>query len=205
LTLVELLIALALLALMAALSWRGLNGIERAQHQLAQQDAELSLLQTALAQWQTDLDALAAQPNSPSLDWDGRVLRILRQSADAGAGLHVVAWGRRVQDSKGLWLRWDSGPLTQRQALQQAWQEAQQWGENPSPAQRQREVALCALDQWQIYYFYDNAWSHPLSSAGKAEISHRLPNAIRLVLQLSPGQAIQGSISLDWARFGGAR
>ena len=98
-TLVELLVALALMALMAAMSWRGLDAMAGAQKRLAQHSDGLLTLQTGLAQWGADLDALALQPNIPSIDWDGRALRLLRRgSQSAGEGLHVVAWSQRLVD-----------------------------------------------------------------------------------------------------------
>ena len=67
-TLVELLVALALMALMAGLSWRGLDGMTRAQTQMRQNSDDVLTLQAGLAQWSADLDALAQQPGTPSLD-----------------------------------------------------------------------------------------------------------------------------------------
>src|SRR5512133_4084623 len=108
-TLIELLVAISLMALMAALSWRGLDGMTRAQAQMRQHSDEVLTLQAGLAQWGADLDALAAQPGTPSLDWDGRALRILRRStAEPAEGLRVVAWSRRLVDGVGQWLRWQS-------------------------------------------------------------------------------------------------
>ena len=99
-TLVELLVALALMALMAALSWRGLDGMTAAQKRLAQHADAVLTLQTGLAQWGADLDALAQQPNTPSIDWDGRALRLLRRGSQSGTeGLHVVAWSQRHMSS----------------------------------------------------------------------------------------------------------
>lgn len=205
-TLIELLVAISLMALMAALSWRGLDGMTRAQTQMRQHSDQVLTLQAGLAQWGADLDAQAVQPGSPSLDWDGRALRILRRSnAGPGEGLRVVAWSRRVVDGAGQWLRWQSPPLSTRGQLQLAWQQAALWGQNPSEEARSREVRVVPLDQWQIFYFRDNAWSNPLSSAGavgatSATTASTTPDGVRLVLELSPGQAIQGRVTRDWVR-----
>ena len=92
-TLIELLVAIGLMALMAALSWRGLDGMTRSQARMRQHSQEVSALQAGLAQWGADLDALAPQPNTPSLDWDGRALRVVRRGFTVpGEGLTVVAW-----------------------------------------------------------------------------------------------------------------
>jgi general secretion pathway protein J len=205
-TLIELLVAIGLMALMAALSWRGLDGMTRAQTQMRQHSDAVLTLQAGLAQWGADLDALATQPNTPSLDWDGRALRLLRAStATPGEGLRVVAWSRRTIDGAGQWLRWQSPPLTTRAELQLAWQQAALWGQNPSDEARTREVRVAALDQWQIFYFRDNAWSNPQSSAGapgavQAATAALIPDGVRLELTLSAGQAISGRVTRDWVR-----
>jgi general secretion pathway protein J len=209
-TLIELLVAIALMALMAGLSWRGLDGMTRAQTQMRQQSDDVLSLQAALAQWGADLDALAPQPDTPSLDWDGRALRILRRNTTApGEGLLVVAWARRNVDGTGQWLRWQSPPVRARRDLQLAWQKAALWAQSPSDEDRQREVRLVPLDQWQIFYFRADAWSNPLSSEGAANPTavgqtpltrYQTPEGVRLVLSLAPGQAIVGTITRDWIR-----
>lgn len=168
-TLVELLVALALMALMAAMTWRGLDGMTGAQKRLAAHADAVQTLQTGLAQWGADLDALAQQPNTPSIDWDGRALRLLRRGSQSNAeGLHVVAWSqRRVGDSL-YWLRWQSPALTTRAALQAAWGQAARWGQNPSDEDQQLEVRISPLLNWQIFFYRGGAWTNPLSSADAA-------------------------------------
>ena len=61
------------------------------------------------------------------------------------------------------------------------------------------------LKQWQIFYYRGEAWSNPLSSAGTqggdaAPVVTPVPDAVRLVLTLSPGQAINGTLTRDWLR-----
>ncbi len=209
-TLIELLVAVGLLALMAALSWRGLDGMTRAQTQMHQYSDDVMALQAGLGQWGADLDALVKPSDAgpgdkfSTLDWDGRALRMLRRgAADAGAGLIVVAWSRRVVDGVGQWLRWQSPPLQTRAERDLAWQRAAQWAQNPIADDAKREVRVAALDQWQIFYYRNDAWSNPLSSAGVASDGKiDMPDGIRLVLILSAGQAISGTVTRDWLRPG---
>ena len=237
-TLIELLVALALMALMAAMSWRGLDGMVGAQKRLAQHSDEVLTLQTALAQWGADLDALAQQPNTPSIDWDGRALRLLRRgSQSAGEGLHVVAWSQRLVGDTTYWLRWQSPALTTRAELQAAWNQAARWGQNPSDEDRRSEVRITPLAGWQIFFYRGGAWANPLSSAdssapaegaapapaapasGTAVVGQptgaglgdptrsaaagaAMPDGVRLLLTLPPGQAVSGVLSRDWARTG---
>lgn len=207
-TLVELLVAISILALMAVLAWRGLDGMQRAQRQTKQASVQVAALQVGLAQWVADLDALAQPMRTPSLDWDGRALRMVRRGATPGEGLRVVAWTYRSTsnsaDGTGQWLRWQSAPLTTNGQFGQAWQQAALWAKNPSDQDRQREVRVVALDGWQIYFYRNNAWSNPLSSAeaSTAGLAPPTPEGVRLVLDLAPGQTISGSITRDWLRSG---
>jgi general secretion pathway protein J len=222
-TLVELLVALALMALMAAMSWRGLDGMRGAQKRLNEHSDAVLALQTGLAQWGADLDALAQQPNTPSMDWDGRALRLLRRGSQSGSeGLHVVAWSQRRVGGTVYWLRWQSPPLATRAALQQAWNQAARWGQNPSDADRQREVRITSLLGWQIFFYRGGAWTNPLSSADAVDAAmpqtpasgastpaaeggspaKALPDGVRLLLTLPADQAISGLITRDWARPG---
>lgn len=205
-TLIELLVAIAAMALMAGLSWRGLDGMVRAQTQLQQRADSILTLQAGLAQWRTDLDALQPLPQTQTLDWDGRGLRIIRRSSAApGAGLLVVAWARRTIDGTPQWLRWQSPQQFTRGELQTAWAQAAQWAQNPGDEEKKYEVRIAALAQWQIFYFRGDAWTNPLSSdnaaaPGKSAAAPdlSLPDGVRLVLTLPPGQTLSGDLTLDW-------
>lgn len=198
------------MALMAGLSWRGLDGMVRAQTQLQQRADTVLTLQAGLTQWAADLDALLQLPQTTTLDWDGRGLRIVRRSTAApGGGLLVVAWARRSVDGTGQWLRWQSTPVSTQGELQAAWAKAGQWAQNPGDDEKRLEVRLAPLDQWQIFYFRGNAWTNPLSSdsatqtqgADKpAPVNVALPDGVRLVLTLPPDGAIGGVLTRDWVR-----
>ena len=181
-TLIEVLVAIGILALMAVMSWRGLDGMTRSQAQTQQRMDEVQTLQTGLAQWSADLDALIAQPQFNAIEWDGLVLRLTRRSSAADAdGLLVVGWTRRVIDGTGYWLRWQSPPVRSRAALTDAWQQAVLWAQNPGEEARKREVTVTPLDQWQIFYFRNDAWSNPLSATAQ-QLQFHLP----LQLQRQP-------------------
>lgn len=204
-TLVELLVALAVMALLAIVSWRGLDGMVRAQEQTRQRGDDMLALQAALGQWGSDLDALLALPHTVPLDWDGQVLRLTRRSsALPDPGALVVAWTRRSVQGQPHWLRWQSPPLRTRGQWQEAWQQAAQWARNPGEAERRAEVALVPLTGWQLFYYRGDAWSNPQSSAGAdagspgALASARIPDGVRLQLDLAPGQALVGRITRDW-------
>jgi general secretion pathway protein J len=204
-TLIEVLVASAILALMALISWRGLEGMSKAQEALQTRSEANQTWQVGLAQWRTDLDNMVSLPNIPALDWDGRVLRITRQhSQDPQAGMQVVAWTL----GNGQWTRWQSPPLTQRDVWAQAWNQAQIWGDSAGQplSNNTREVVIHAIRSWQIYYHRDGAWSNPLSSAGNSSVQSplnqaaALPEGIRLVIDLAESAQVQGKLTLDWVR-----
>lgn len=217
-TLIELLVAIGVMALMAGLSWRGLDGMARTQTQVQLRADGVLALQAGLAQWGADLDAMVELPPTQTqtqaqlqpLDWDGRGLRITRRSTvSPGSGLLVVAWARRNVDGTGQWLRWQSRPLQTRAELQSAWERAAQWAQNPGDEEKRGEVRITPLEQWQIFYFRRDAWTNPLSSdgaatapvAGQAPANDlALPDGVRLVLTLPPGEAISGTLTRDWVR-----
>lgn len=213
-TLIELLIAITLMAVLAGLSWRGLDNLMRSRDITQAQVDKTAVLQTVLAQWQTDLNAVQPVPSiaDAGVLWDGRTLRLTRRAtawrADgADAGLWVVAWTLRGNQ----WLRWQSTPLQTRTALQQAWANAERWGQNPSSDDAAFETPLIPLDAWQLTYFRGNAWTNPLSSAGTPDLTPQtsttsqgsqgvLPDAIRLQIDLPASTGVRGRITLDWVR-----
>ena len=217
-TLIEVMVALAVMALMAILSWRGLDGMQRTQTTTRTYSDSVLALQAALAQWGADLDALTQVPPLGGLEFDGRVLRLTRldpyaampgetvaPDAWGGGSLRVVAWSTRNVEGRLRWLRWQSPPLRQRADLLAAWQMAQQWGQSPDDAMRAAEVSVADVDDWQVFYFRGNAWTSPLSAAaaggaGTAAGQTALPDGVRLVLQLSAGGAIDGTLTRDWVR-----
>ncbi|WP_159910869.1 type II secretion system protein J [Pantoea sp. 18069] len=164
-TLVELLVALVAMALMALMGWRGLDSMLRSQQYTQAHTDAHAVLQTALAQWNADLDGLMTLENTQAIAWDGLVLRMTRRNTAAPeAGALVVAWARRTSQGRDQWLRWQSPPVRTRAEWTDAWNQASQWARNPSDAQRGRETALFPLNGWAIYYYRGGAWSNPQSS-----------------------------------------
>ena len=214
-TLVELLVSLFALALLAGLSWRGLDGMVRARQQTEARADEVLALQTGLAQWTADLEAIVDLAPAPALQWNGRVLRLTRRSSLSPAdGVRVVAWTHR----EGQWLRWESPPVVTRGALDTAWLQADLWAGNPSEAMRQQQVAITPLEGWELFYFRGDSWTNPQSSAGAtatpapasdggtpaapgAATEGALPEGVRLVLRLPPGRAVSGQLVRDWVRL----
>jgi len=206
-TLIELLIAITLMAVMAGLGWRGLDGLMRSRDINQTRVDQTAVLQTVLAQWRSDLDHLTVVPglSEAGLAWDGQTLRITRRASTpladgSDAGLWVVAWTRR----DGRWWRWQSPAIQDRRSLLEAWTRAERWGKNTGADDQNFETPLVAIDQWKLSYFRGNAWTNPLSSAtnnassvSSSASSHAPPDAIRLEIEVGN---TQGRLSLDWIR-----
>jgi general secretion pathway protein J len=187
-TLIEVLVAISVMALMSLMAWRGLDGMLRSQSSLQSRSDEIRSLQTGLAQWQTDLDQLAELTGTPSWDWNGQVLRLTRRTADAPlpnsapnaspnttslqtsplpASVRVVAWTWRSDPGRpggGDWQRWQSPPLSQRQDWQSAWALAEQWGQTANNSTRAGQIQIHPLSGWQLFVHRGGSWTNPLSS-----------------------------------------
>lgn len=178
-TLVEVLVALAIMAVLAGLAWRGIDGLVRAREATTQAVDRAARLNTILSQWQQDLESVQDTGAAPALQFDGRHLRMTRR---AEGGIAVVVWTL----ADGVWQRWASPPTTHMQALQQAWLRSQQLlGTEP-----QQVRLLDGISDWQLYYYRGNAWSNAQSSAGTANTptGTDLPDAVRLVIDTATGR-----------------
>jgi general secretion pathway protein J len=214
-TLIEMLVALAVMALLAVMSWRGLDAMLRTREVTADNHAALQSLQGGLLQWQMDLDALIETPYVNAVEWDGRVLRVLRRSpAGSPESLQVVAWAQGVALDAGdaartdragrpHWLRWQSRPLQSRADLLGAWTDAAAWGGNAEAGSGAQVVAVVPLAAWQLMYFRGGQWvaADNLLRAGGAGAGPSLgdlPEGLRLQLELSAPGPVQGLLRSDW-------
>ncbi len=182
-TLVEVLVALFVMALMAALTWRGLDGVLRSRDAGRESVDRTQRLSTLMSQWEIDLQSLHRDSGVPTISFDGRTLRLVRRAPD---GVQLVAWSL----TDGVWRRWSSGTVTRLGELQQAWLRSQQLlGTEPEQLQ-----LLDNVQSWQLYYFRGNAWTNAQStgdvgsgSSSGATGTEQLPAAVRLQLQLPIG------------------
>lgn len=203
-TLIELMVAIAVMALLALMSWRGLDGMSRAQTQNRERGDAVLTLQTTLSQWGADLDAAIAIPQTQPIDWDGRVLRITRRGSELTQPMvYVVAWTTRTgPDGQLWWTRWQSAAFTSRADWRQAWERASVWaqdGGNGASDATGAAVTLVPLQSWQLAYFRNDVWT----AAGSAEslgTTTPMPDGVRLVLDLAPGPALAGVLTRDWVR-----
>jgi general secretion pathway protein J len=191
-TLVEVLVALALLALLATMAWRGVSSMAEAKQRADARVNETLRLGTVLAQWEQDLLQVQDPRVVPdALAFDGKTLRLVRRNA---GGLQVVAWAL----NETRWQRWASPVTTSAQGLTDAWLASLQLlGNEPG------QLTLYEnLGGWQIYFYRGNAWTNAQSSAGPVAAQppgsppsapvirqSTAPDGVRVVLTLAQQQA----------------
>ena len=198
-TLIELMVAIAAMALLALMSWRGLDGMTRAQTVTQARGDAVLTLQTTLSQWATDLDATIALTQLQPIDWNGSVLRITRRGGDpTRPAVVVVAWALRTDAATGAqWRRWQSPEITTRADWQQAWERAATWAQDGGAVAGGTELMLMPLESWQLLYFRNGAWTAAVNADG---VANTIPDGVRLMLNLPPGVGLAGVLTRDWVR-----
>jgi len=199
LTLIEVLVAVFALALMTVMSNQVLTLLLRSQAGADRYSTDLSSLQTGLAQWRRDLDRLDRTPYVNALQWDGQVLRLLRRSA-SGDALLVVAW--TVQD--GMWKRWQSPPLRNREELLQTWQQSLSavTARSKGPQTPSTDLAMSAyvlrLEAWELLFQGQSQITSAVSERGDTRLQE-LPQVLRLRLIGLAEARLSGPLQIDVA------
>ncbi|MEJ7138874.1 prepilin-type N-terminal cleavage/methylation domain-containing protein [Amphibiibacter pelophylacis] len=190
-TLVEVLVALVIMSVIAAMAWRGVDTLVRSRDAGNAVLDDTLRLQTAVAQWDSDLAALVRTDAIPALAFDGASFSFVRRQPE---GLQIVVW--RVR--QGRWQRYAYAPVTRAGDLVENWIFSQGQANADGPGWLTLDGS--ALD-WQVYY-YRNGWSNAQSSDDVAATSPpaeggkpgggsgpvlQLPGGVRMVLRLKSG------------------
>ena len=153
-TLVELLVAISILAIVAVLGWRGLDGIVRARVALTQQMETTRGMQLAFAQMQSDCEHIAQREvvdQRPYLLIGADRLTLVREvfTENQPSRLQVVAY--RIVN--GTLMRRESQPTRDLVQLDALWQA------DTSDADTNPAVALQAgVTGMQVATWLNNAW-----------------------------------------------
>jgi general secretion pathway protein J len=202
-TLVEVLVALAILAVMAGLAWRGMDGIVRARDASQGKLEDALRLDAVVTQWDEDLAALQQSGAVPEIACDGSTLRLTRRVDD---GLQVVAWALRPDGDHASWWRWSGRAATTVGDLQDDWMRSQQLQGGEAGALR----AASGLDAWRVYFYRGNGWSNCQSSgnvnaiappasgaSGPVAVREVPPTGVRMVLDFAGSGGPTGSLTRD--------
>lgn len=153
-TLVELLVAISILAIVAVLGWRGLDGIVRARMALTQQMETTRGMQLAFAQMQSDCEHIVQRDvvdQRPYLLIGGDRLTLVREvfTENQPSRLQVVAY--RIVN--GTLMRRESQPVRDLVQLDALWQAVTSDGDtNPSVALQTGVTGM------QVATWVGNAW-----------------------------------------------
>jgi general secretion pathway protein J len=206
-TLVEVMVALVIMAILAAMAFRGIDAIVHAKDSaLASTDRTLKL-NTGMSQFEYDMSQVIDSKVLPQpVMFDGATLRVARRTPD---GIQLVLW--TLQDRR--WQRWASPPYTHMTELTEAWMRSQQWGAISGNA----VTVLENVDDFQVYVCNPAtigtsgcSWNNVQSTQGAAPAasaaSTTLPavaqaNGIRILLKLPEGEITR---ERELPRFGGA-
>ena len=197
-TLVEVLVALVIMAVMAGMAWQGIDGIVRARD-ASQARLETALrLNTVIAQWDQDLASVQVTGVvSPSLNCAGNAVRMTRRTP---TGIQLVVWTLRpAEDNTSTWERWASPAVTTQGELTDTFLRSQQLqgGETGSIK------TITGVSDWKVYFYQGNSWANCASSlaaaasAGAAVITPTLPDGVRMVLTFAPGSGLSGDLTRD--------
>ncbi len=181
-TLVEVLVALVIMAVVAAMGWQGVAAMARARDIGAAASERTLRLSALVGQWEQDLAAIYDSPQVPGLSFDGATLRIVRR---ADGGVMVVAWA--VRD--GVWRRWASPPASRVGDLQQAWLASQQL----QGAEAGQLKLVDGVTAWQVYFWRGQGWSNAQSSADVVAVAQPAAPATAAASSAASGAAPAGS------------
>lgn len=208
-TLVEVLVALMVLALMASMAWKGVDTLIRTREVAQKRMDSLLRAQSVMAQWEMDLQNVVGTQVAPGVSCQGSSLHLTRRQPD---GVQVVTWALR----SGTLSRWSAPATTRSETLQEAWlQSFQLLGNEP-----QQLSTLQGVSQLQVYFYRGNAWSNCQSSGDLADASpppppppaagappppgggapggkEALPDGVRLVLTFADGGTLAGTVTRD--------
>ena len=207
-TLIEVMVALTIMAILAAVAFRGIDALMRAKDSaLASTDRTLKL-NTGMSQFEYDMSQMVDSRVLPrAIMFDGATLRIARRTPD---GIQLVLW--TLQDHR--WQRWASAPSIHMSELTDAWMRSQQWGAISDNA----VTVLENVDDFQVYVCNPAttatsgcSWNNVQSTQGGATnpppgqppnqpVVVAQPNGIRITLKVPQGEITR---ERELPRFGG--
>jgi len=193
-TLIEVMVALTIMAILAALAFRGIDALVHAKDASLQATDRTLKLNTGMSQFEYDVSQIVDSKVLPqAVMFDGATLRVARRTHE---GIQLVLW--TLQDRR--WQRWASGSYIHMSELTDAWMRTQQWDAISGNA----VTVLDNVDSFQVYLCNPAAvningcsWNNVQSTQGAqaqpvqpggAKVVPVQPSAIRISLKLPEGE-----------------
>lgn len=178
-TLIELLVAITILAFVAVLGWRGLDGIIRSRDALTTEMAYTRGLQLAFAQLQSDLSSLANSSylnRRPMIAAENNRITLVRMAMLENEPTRLLVVSYRVRDD-GVLVRRESNATRDLRELDTLWQAAL------SDTGTSASVALqSGVQAMTMRYWADNQW---LPASGTAPVSGTgVPTGLEVTLMV---------------------
>jgi general secretion pathway protein J len=195
-TLIEVLVALFIMAVLAGMAFRGVDAIARAKDGAQAATSRTLRLATGISQFEIDVSQIVDTYAVPTpLAFDGGTLRLTRRTP---GGVQLVVW--TLQDRR--WQRWASPAVTQFGALAEQWMRSQQVAGLADATL----TVLPDVDDFQIYFCNPNDPNNPSAgcSWSNAQTSKTVsPTGLRLSLKMARGELTRETELPYWNTFGG--
>ncbi|MEG2045583.1 MAG: prepilin-type N-terminal cleavage/methylation domain-containing protein [Comamonas sp.] len=201
-TLVEVMVAVAILAVIGSMSWLGVDALLRSQARNSAQSERTGEVQIALGQWSADVDQAVQLHGAEPMGWDGKVFRLTRRSSSAQQGVVVVAWAVRSDGQMERLMRWQSRLATTGAQWRAAWEEAAQWARGGALGSPAMLLVSSGMDimEWSSSGAWVNGQStrgnvsNPRKTGGSVNAANaNQPAGVRLIVQMP-----QGVLRKDW-------
>ena len=212
-TLVEVMVALLIMAILAALAFRGIDALARAKDAALSSTDRTLKMNTGMSQFEYDMSQVVDSKVLPRpIMFDGATLRVARRSP---AGIQLVLW--TLQDHR--WQRWASPAYIHMTDLTDAWMRSQQWDAISGGA----VTVLENVEDFQVYVCNPAtiatsgcSWNNVQSTQGAAAaalppvsavsgvsatpVTTTQPNGFRILLKVPEGEITR---ERELPRFGG--
>ncbi|MFI4940908.1 MAG: type II secretion system protein J [Burkholderiales bacterium] len=196
-TLVELLVAIGVLALVAVLGWRGLDGIIRARVALTAQLEQTRGMQLTFAQIQSDcanVAPLSVIGSRPQLIADGERLRLVRTvfADDQPSQLEVVVY----RLNNGVLSRRESAATRDLKALDALWTSTADDTADVQPVVLQSGVASMAMRMWAGSGPWQEADAAVTSAGAGQGGSSTVLKGLEVTLQMQGSESVMRKVFL---------
>ncbi|HEY0488638.1 MAG TPA: prepilin-type N-terminal cleavage/methylation domain-containing protein [Telluria sp.] len=178
-TLIELLVAISILAIVAVLGWRGLDGIVRARVALTDQMETTRGMQLAFAQMESDLEHMVTPEDiqrRQNLLANAGGMTLVRNAYNENAPSQLQVISYRIVD--GVLMRRESAGTRDLVQLDVFWQAATSNADTTPPVVLQSGVMAMQVELWE-----NNIW-RPAAAAPPAPGVLLPPSGLRVALQV---------------------
>jgi general secretion pathway protein J len=179
-TLIELLVAISILAMVAVLGWRGLDGIVRARVSLTDQMEVTRGMQLAFAQMQSDTEHMADRgllDKRPFLITANDRMTLVRTSFVEKEPMRLQVVAYRIRD--GVLTRRESVGTRDLLQLDVLWKAAISDADTTAPVALQTGVAGMQIQTWE-----GNQWRQGPAQAREQQVLDLAPTGLQVALQV---------------------